>query len=81
MRSSRYLAASASGLCGLMLSYIFATQRAQVPLGKGVSPLGMASETKALAGWLEKRLAEEVSTATAYMLASTRSNRSQCQKD
>ena len=36
---------------------------------EGVSPLGMASETKALAGWLEKRLAEEVSTATAYMLA------------
>ena len=35
----------------------------------GVSPLGMASETQALAGWLEKRLAEEVSTATAYMLA------------
>ena len=36
---------------------------------QGVSPLGMASETQALAGWLEKRLAEEVSTATAYMLA------------
>ena len=36
---------------------------------EGVSPLGMASETQALAGWLEKRLAEEVSTATAYMLA------------
>ena len=35
----------------------------------GVSPLGMASETQALAAWLEKRLAEEVSTATAYMLA------------
>ena len=35
----------------------------------GVSPLGMASETQALATWLEKRLAEEVSTATAYMLA------------
>ena len=35
----------------------------------GVSPLGMASETRALATWLEKRLAEEVSTATAYMLA------------
>ena len=35
----------------------------------GVSPLGMASETQALAGWLEKRLAEEASTATAYMLA------------
>ena len=29
----------------------------------------MASETQALAGWLEKRLAEEASTATAYMLA------------
>ena len=29
----------------------------------------MASETQALAGWLEKRLAEEVSTTTAYMLA------------
>ena len=36
---------------------------------EGVSPLGMASETQALAAWLEKRLAEEVSTATAYMLA------------
>ena len=36
---------------------------------EGVSPLGMASETQALAGWLEKRLAEEASTATAYMLA------------
>ena len=29
----------------------------------------MASQTQALAGWLEKRLAEEASTATAYMLA------------
>ena len=28
----------------------------------------MASETQALAAWLEKRLAEEVSTATAYLL-------------
>ena len=36
---------------------------------EGVSPRGMASETQALAAWLEKRLAEEVSTATAYMLA------------
>ena len=35
----------------------------------GVSPLGMASETQALAGWLEKRLAEEASTVSAYMLA------------
>ena len=35
---------------------------------EGVSPLGMASETQALAAWLEKRLAEEVSTATAYLL-------------
>ena len=35
---------------------------------EGVSPLGMASETQALAGWLEKRLAQEVSTATAYVL-------------
>ena len=34
----------------------------------GVSPLGMASETQALATWLEKRLAQEVSTATAYVL-------------
>ena len=34
----------------------------------GISPLGMASETQALAGWLEKRLAQEVSTATAYVL-------------
>ena len=36
---------------------------------EGVSPLGMASETQALAAWLEKRLAEEVSTVSAYMLA------------
>ena len=35
---------------------------------EGVSPLGMASETQALACWLEKRLAQEVSTATAYVL-------------
>ena len=35
---------------------------------EGVSPLGMASETQALAGWLEMRLAQEVSTATAYVL-------------
>ena len=35
---------------------------------QGVSPLGMASETQALAGWLEKRLAQELSTATAYVL-------------
>ena len=34
----------------------------------GVSPLGMASETQALAAWLERRLAEEASTATAYVL-------------
>ena len=34
----------------------------------GVSPLGMADETRALAGWIERRLAEETSTATAYVL-------------
>ena len=34
----------------------------------GVSPLGMASETQALAAWLERRLAEEASTATSYVL-------------
>ena len=34
----------------------------------GVSPLGMASETAALASWIERRLAEESSTATAYVL-------------
>ena len=34
----------------------------------GISPLGMASETKALATWIEKRLAEEASTATSYVL-------------
>lgn len=34
----------------------------------GISPLGMASETQALAGWIEKRLAEETSTATSYVL-------------
>ena len=35
----------------------------------GVSPLGMADATRALAGWLEKRLAEEAATTTAYVLA------------
>ena len=35
---------------------------------QGVSPLGMADETRALAGWIERRLAEETSTATAYVL-------------
>ena len=35
---------------------------------EGVSPLGMANETRALAGWLERRLAEEASTATSYVL-------------
>ena len=34
----------------------------------GVSPLGMASETQSLAVWIEKRLAEETSTATSYVL-------------
>ena len=35
---------------------------------RGVSPLGMAAETRALATWIEKRLAEEASTATSYVL-------------
>ena len=30
----------------------------------GISPLGMAAETRALATWIEKRLAEEASTVT-----------------
>ena len=34
----------------------------------GISPLGMAAETRALATWLEKRLAEEASTVVSYML-------------
>ena len=34
----------------------------------GVSPLGMASETAALGSWIERRLAEEASTATSYVL-------------
>ena len=34
----------------------------------GVSPLGMASETQALATWIERRLAQEASTATSYVL-------------
>ena len=34
----------------------------------GVSPLGMASETRALATWIEKRLAEEASTVVGFML-------------
>ena len=35
---------------------------------RGVSPLGFASETQALATWIERRLAEEASTATSYVL-------------
>ena len=35
---------------------------------RGISPLGMADETRALASWIEKRLAEETSTATSYVL-------------
>ena len=34
----------------------------------GVSPLGMADQTRALATWIERRLAEEASTATSYVL-------------
>ena len=34
----------------------------------GISPLGMAEETRALATWIERRLAEETSTATSYVL-------------
>ena len=34
----------------------------------GISPLGMADETRALATWLERRLAEEASTSTGYVL-------------
>ena len=34
----------------------------------GISPLGMADETRALATWIERRLAEEASTAIAYVL-------------
>ena len=34
----------------------------------GVSPLGMADETRVLALWIERRLAEETSTATSYVL-------------
>ena len=36
---------------------------------KGVSPLGMADQTSALAGWIEKRLAEEASTTVGHVLA------------
>ena len=35
---------------------------------QGISPLGMADETRALATWIEKRLVEEASTATSYVL-------------
>ena len=35
---------------------------------RGVSPLGASEDTRNLAGWIERRLAEEASTATAYML-------------
>ena len=34
----------------------------------GISPLGMADETRTLATWIERRLAEETSTATSYVL-------------
>ena len=34
----------------------------------GISPLGMADETRALATWIERRLAEEASTSTSYVL-------------
>ena len=34
----------------------------------GISPLGMAEETRALATWIERRLSEEASTATSYVL-------------
>ena len=34
----------------------------------GVSPLAFADETRALATWIERRLAEETSTATSYVL-------------
>ena len=34
----------------------------------GISPLGMAAETRALATWIERRLAEEAGTATSYVL-------------
>ena len=34
----------------------------------GISPLGIADETRALATWIERRLAEETSTATSYVL-------------
>ena len=36
---------------------------------RGVSPLGIASETRKLAGWIERRLTEESSTVSAYILA------------
>ena len=34
----------------------------------GISPLGMADETRALATWIERRLAEETSTVVSYVL-------------
>ena len=36
---------------------------------RGVSPLGMADETRALATWIERRLAQEAQTATSYILS------------
>ena len=41
--------------------------RPTAPWG-GISPLGMAAETRALATWIERRLAEEASTVVSYML-------------
>ena len=53
----------ADGRCPCPLRYA-----AVGALGRHVSPLGMASETQALAAWIERRLAEETSTATSYVL-------------
>ena len=35
---------------------------------RGISPLAAASETRELAGWIERRLAEEARTPSAYVL-------------
>ena len=36
---------------------------------RGISPLGMAAQTRALATWIETRLAQEAQTAMSYILA------------
>ena len=51
-----------------MLSFTSATQLDPQLRGAVSLPWAWPDETRALASWLEKRLAEECSTATSYVL-------------